>query len=233
MDQPDSIKDAFSKVKKDISDLRDQLIFLTEELIELKRTLNNSPNTPTQEPLNPTLLPQNPTHSDRYSDTPTHNLPLYGLKAQDSNVSIGNRGVPTDRQTDQQTNRHILQAQNPHTTTSLTSPQMAVSDIISSIDHLKNDLRSKFKLLTKQEMLVFSTIYQLEEEQFTVDYTLLAQKLKLSESSARDYVFKIAKKAPLIEKIKENNKKISLKIPLDLKKIASLQAILSLSQQQQ
>ncbi len=77
-------------------------------------------------------------------------------------------------------------------------------------------------------MLVFSTIYQLEEQGFIVDYPLLASKLSLSESSIRDYTLKIIKKGIPLLKNKENNKKITLSISLDLKKIASLNTILQL-----
>ena len=42
-------------------------------------------------------------------------------------------------------------------------------------------------------MLIFSTIYQLEEENITVDYPLLASKTTLSESSVRDYTQKLIK----------------------------------------
>jgi hypothetical protein len=63
---------------------------------------------------------------------------------------------------------------------------------------------------------------------FSVDYPSISQKLSLSESSIRDYVLKLAKKGIPIEKSKENNKKIYLKIEENFKKLASLQTILQL-----
>ena len=77
-------------------------------------------------------------------------------------------------------------------------------------------------------MEVFSTVYQLEEQGFTVDYPLLAQKLSLTESSIRDYIQKLIKKGTPIVKTKENNKRILIQISPDLKKIASLSAIYQL-----
>ena len=103
-----------------------------------------------------------------------------------------------------------------------------VSKILASLDTLKKDLRHKFKNLTKQEMLVFSTLYQLQEENFTVDYSIIASKLNLSESSIRDYIQRIIQKGIPIQKNKENNKKILLSLSEDFKKIASLQTILQL-----
>ena len=77
-------------------------------------------------------------------------------------------------------------------------------------------------------MAVFSAIYTFEEQGFVVDYSLISQKLGLSESSIRDYVHKIIKKGIPLLKSKENNKKVALSISQDLKKIASLQTILNL-----
>jgi len=103
-----------------------------------------------------------------------------------------------------------------------------VSDILNSLDSIKKDLRSKFKKLTSQEMLIFSAIYQLDEQGFSVDYPILAKKTSLTESSIRDYVQKLIKKGIPVDKTKENNKRITLSIPQDFKKIASLQTIISL-----
>jgi biotin operon repressor len=232
MDEKEQIKEAFTKVKEDIEELKDHLSFLTEELLEIKRTLDElKEQNQTDKEENPPFQQINPTHSK----TPTDNLSLKALKTPILDISIGNDGVPTDRQTNQQTDRHIpFKQENPiqNPTITLQKDKISqiehISSIIDSLDSIKKDLRTKFKHLTKQEMLIFSTLYQLEEEQFAVDYSVLSEKLQLSESSIRDYIQKIIKKGVPIEKIKENNKKILLKIPQDLKKIASLQTIMTL-----
>jgi len=71
-------------------------------------------------------------------------------------------------------------------------------------------------------------LYSLENEGNEVDYPLLSSKLKLSESSIRDYILKIQKKGIPITKEKLNNKRVILHISQDLKKIASLDTILKL-----
>jgi predicted transcriptional regulator len=105
---------------------------------------------------------------------------------------------------------------------------LQVSETLSQLDDLKKAIRQQFKVLTNQEMLVFSTLYQLEEQGFTVDYSLISQKLSLSESSIRDYILRIIKKGIPIQKTKENNKKVFLSISSDLKNIASLSTIIQL-----
>jgi Mn-dependent DtxR family transcriptional regulator len=78
-------------------------------------------------------------------------------------------------------------------------------------------------------MLVFSTIYQLEEQgNREITYKLLSKSLKLSESSIRDYVQRMINKGVSIQKEKVNNKKLLLTISPNLKKIASLPTIIQL-----
>jgi predicted transcriptional regulator len=82
--------------------------------------------------------------------------------------------------------------------------------------------------LTDQEILVFSILYQLEEETGFTDYKTIAQKLNLTESSIRDYIGRIIKKGIPVEKKRINNKNIRLTLSKNLKKIATLSTILQL-----
>ena len=77
-------------------------------------------------------------------------------------------------------------------------------------------------------MLVFSTIYQFEEQKIESTYKIISEKLELSQSSIRDYAQRIINKGIPIIKTKVDNKKIILSISQDLKKIASLSTILKL-----
>ncbi len=238
----DQIKQSFIRAKQDIQDLQSQLDSIKQDLNEIKQTLdsfasyilksNISTNTPTHNPTdaaeNQTIQQISPTHLNTPTHNLTDNLPLYSLKNPNTDISTGNQGVPTDRQTDRQTDQHIhLSEQKPQKSDPLNHLEK-VSEILDSLDDIKKDLRSKFKKLTSQEILVFSAIYQLQEQSLIVDYPSIASKLNLSESSIRDYTQKIIKKGIPIEKTKENNKKITLSIPEDLRKIASLQTILAL-----
>jgi predicted transcriptional regulator len=167
---------------------------------------------------------QNLSFSTHYN-TSIKNITLEDLKRQDISFSTGNRGVPTDRQTNQQTDRHIdfssKSGENP-------SPLENASKILDSPDNMKNEIRIRFKRLTEQELLVFSTIYQLDEEKGYSDYKILSEKLGLSESSIRDYIGRLIKKGIPVEKQKINNKTVNLTISHELKKLASLSTILKL-----
>jgi len=221
----DYIKDAFQKVKQDISSLSEQILLLKETLQNMNKELsllkkkeiipqNNQEKNNFSEnfiPTNPTQTPTNPTQ------TPTDNLSFKPLNTQNIPFSTGNEGVPTDRQTNQQTDR---QTEKPTLKDAF--------DVLDSLDSIKKEIRNKFKRITDQEFLVFSTIYQLSEKDNFVDYKSLSLKLNLTESSIRDYVGKLIKKGIPVEKTKINNKLIQLSISQNLKKIAPLPIIFQL-----
>ena len=101
-------------------------------------------------------------------------------------------------------------------------------EMLDSLDVLKKEIRLKFKRLTPQELLVFSTIYQLEEEEGFSNYKTLSLKLGLTESSLRDYVRRLILKGIPVEKSKIKNKEVHLFISKNLRKIAPLGTILKL-----
>ena len=225
----DPIKEAFKRIKEDISYLRD-------EIVEIKMKLDGQnlqkQTTPTDNSLK-TLTP-----TDRQTDQHSSDIqlnqkePLFSQKINDnSKSSIGNDGVPTDRQTDQQTDRHSQNTlqNNQNNRLDPISEFKQANEIMDSLDSIKKGIRLKFKSLTGQEMLVFSTLYGLEEQNNSqTTYKTLAKELKLSESSIRDYINKLTKKGVPIDKIRLNNKTVLLKISKDLKNVATLATIMRL-----
>jgi predicted transcriptional regulator len=231
----DPIKEAFTRIKEDILSLKEEVSALQTQIQDLSTRLVQT--TPTHN------LAEEPNSTHQHTNnqtTPTHNLAPEGLSSSNSSFSIGNRGVPTDRQTNQQTNPQIeisLQSShNPQTSPSVypdNFPQKdpisefkRANEVLSALDDLKKGIRAKFKDLTPQEMLVFSTLYALEEQKAPeITYKLIATQLNLSESSIRDYINKLSKKGVPIDKTRQNNKTILLTISQDLKNIASLETI--------
>ena len=217
----DYIKNSFERVKEDIFLLREEINLLKINFFETRDQLNDI-----TEILNELLQKQqldSSTHQQQIlmntTDTSTQKISFNPLKHQNTHISIGNEGVSTDRQTDRQTDKKAEIATN--------SIEEAAK-ILESLDNLKKEIRLKFKRLTNQEILVFSMIYQLEEEIGQSNYKILSQRLHLTESSIRDYVGRLIKKGIPVDKIKINNKSIQLKISDNLKKIATLSTILQL-----
>ncbi|MFH1307225.1 MAG: hypothetical protein ABIH72_00035 [archaeon] len=241
----DKLKEAFKKIKEDIFNLGSEITEIKQEISKL-----NSENHLLADILSELVAKiKTPTHSSPIPTTPTH-IPthqqsLEALESQNKGISTGNEGVPTDRQTNQQTDKYseipqISPQFTPQPSTNISpleEPKIQVksrdhldkaAEILSSLDGLKKEIRLKIKRLTPQEMATFSLLYQLDEQIIEVDYTLLSKHLSLSESSIRDYIGKIQRKGIPIIKEKLNNKRIILHISPDLKKIVSLSTILQL-----
>ena len=168
--------------------------------------------------------------STRHYGTTRRSIPCRIMKppyTTNSDISIGNRGVPTHKPTNQHTNQQTFN----YVQNTPNSDFKQASDILSSLDSIKKGIRLKFKRLTPQEMLVFSVLYTLEEQNHkNITHRIIATQTNLSESSIRDYINKLINKGVPIEKIKQNNKTINLKISQDLKNIANLATIQNLRQ---
>ena len=225
----DPIKEAFSKIKEDINILKNEILNLRTQLKETQTTpTHNQPN-----------ITQQTDKQAETQTTPTHKYIKETLYAPNSNSSIGNRGVPTDRQTNKQTDKQthnytqIRHKPNPNNNNlkpiDVKTDFEQANEILLSLDNIKRGIRLKFKRLTPQEMLIFSTLYSLEEQNIEkITYRALAEQLQLSESSIRDYINKLIKKGVPIDKIRQNNKIIILKISQNLKNIATLATIQNL-----
>src|SRR4030042_835267 len=220
----EKLKQSFFKVKEDISSLGQEITQIKQDIHKIKQFLDDFSTSTLRQ-----ITSTHPINSTHNSTVPQE---IKGLKSPNMNISIGNEGASTDRQTDRQTDILSLflskKAQNQENKTIESDLQKATS-ILDSLDTLKKQIRRKFKHLTNQEMLVFSTIYQLEEkDQSSANYKEIALKLRLSESSIRDYVRRIRNKGIPIKKNKINNKKLILSISGELKRVATLSTIIKL-----
>ena len=224
----DQIKEAFQKVKQEIRELQKEVVFLELVLAELKDEMGDMKFLLEEFRKKVRFLavsyPAQLKHNQIDPiENPADNIGFKPLKGKNIDISMGNEGVPTDRQTDRQTDRHIENIQKRQE-----NPIQDAAKILDSLDSLKKEIRLKFKRLTEKEMLVFSTLYQLDEEEKYADYRSLAQKLNLTESSIRDYVLRLINKGIPVEKKKINNKQIRLSISQNLKRVVSLSSILQL-----
>ena len=224
------VKEAFSKVKQDIEFLKEEMTNLRKDLIETRESLIDiceilKENSKKKEKETSTDRQMIKTNDPK---TSTDNMSEKPLNAQNLGISTGNEGVPTDRQTDRQTDQQTHNSSyNQEKEGEDNSIDNAIQ-ILESLDNLKKEIRLKFKRLTEKEVLVFSTLYQCSDEKGYTDYRELSEKLKLTESSIRDYVGRLIKKGIPLDKIKINNKMIHLSISPNLKKVASLSTILKL-----
>ena len=216
----EQIRSAFARAKQDIEFLKTEIIKINQEMHEIKQFLNDF--------VDSTLRHINSTYSATSTDTSTVPQEIEGLNSPNLSSSIGNEGVSTDRQTLRQTDNYI-ENKGISPISSIDSDIQKATDILDSLDQIKKEIRLKFKKITNQEMAVFSTIYQLEEQnKQPTTYRETALKLGLSESSIRDYVQRMINKGIPIKKQKINNRKIILSISNELKRIATLNTIIQL-----
>ena len=248
-----SLVNEISSIKSDISDLKNQISSLLNsinnlnlEFFSLNSAFQSQKNQEKQEKsekkpefyaenllINPTDVPTHikniPTHSPTPTDIIEENPYNEGKENFQREEAIRHYKNPYSDQ-EISSKQEFLPEISPQVQPKTLSQNLKdASQIIDSLDDIKKEIRLKIKAMTSQEMLVFSTIYQLEQ-QFPegVEYKHIASRLKLSESSIRDYTQKLISKGIPVEKLKLNNKKILLRISSELKEIAPLSTILKL-----
>ena len=143
---------------------------------------------------NPTIAPNTQTHSSTHSSTDLRHIP--------------------------EKLRHFDTSTNKFDTK--TQQKTQISDLTKLMESLKSDLKKKFQALTKQEFYIFSVLFTLDKTQNQVTYQDLAIQTRLTSSSIRDYVQRIIKKGIPLLKEKINNRLTVLKIPPELRNLATL-----------
>ena len=220
----DQIRSAFTNVRQDMDFLANEITQIKQQITEIKQFLDDFSTS--------TLRHKNATHLATSTHNTTVPQEIGGLKYPNLDSSIGNEGASTDRQTDTSTDtstHNLLKIPENQENKTIESDIEKATNILDSLDALKKQIRLKFKRVTQQEMLVFSTIYQLEEQvPNTVTYKEIALKLGLSESSIRDYVQRMMNKGIPIKRHKINNKTLILSISSELKRVATLSTIIKL-----
>jgi len=192
----EEIKEVLKYLFVEINSIKNELFLLKQDLSFLK---GNSPTNSSSIPTKPIL-------------TSTSILPFKPLNPKILSISTGNKGVPTDRQTNQQTDKTSFFMRNSDTFSQ-------AENLIDNLSFIKGEIRNLFKRLTNQEFIVLLTIFEIKEKNLSCDYKILSEKLNLSESSIRDYVGKIIKKGIPIEKTKVNNKTILLSLSSSFQKL--------------
>lgn len=234
------LKEAFTKVKQDMQALQHQIDQIHQKLDNINRTLFRQ-----------TDRQQNQTNLDTSTDISTHEMPLESSYLQYQQISTGNEGVSTDRQTIRQTDKRSNYEQNldknqieknqnsqekqqkfaQSIEKNQQNPYNKATEAIRVLETIQRNIVTQIGNVTPQEFAVLTHIYQHNLQETPVDYRRLAQEFGLSESSIRDHVKGLITKGIPIEKMKHNNKKITLKLAENLTKVASLDALLTLREQ--
>lgn len=145
------------------------------------------------------LIAQNSSFKEEEPEKPPEipEIPINSPPLEEKKVSKGNEGVYS-----------FIHSFNSHSTV------------------IHSDTKLFLSKLTKQEILTFLTLFQLEEEQPTVTYTDLARKLNLSEGCIRTYISALIKKGAPVLKQHYNNKLVILLIPKEFRELRPKQLII-------
>ena len=105
----------------------------------------------------------------------------------------------------------------------------AQKDILDeNFQAFKVNLNQAFSRLSKQELKVFLSIYQLEGGSQGASYSELAEKMGLTETCIRAYISSLFKKGLPLVKTKINNKKTMITIKQDFKILNLKERIINL-----
>ncbi len=145
------------------------------------------------EKLKEALILQNKSNSTLKEDVGYLKQLSNELRSKISTISIGNRRVDDDDQR-----------------------SMTMNDNAKQLRFL---LENKFRSLTDREFSVFMAIYQLEEEQGTVTYQDMANKLNISGSNLRNHVLSLINKGIPVGKERLFNGKTTFFIKKELRNL--------------
>ncbi len=95
----------------------------------------------------------------------------------------------------------------------------ATQDPFETLSVGKKEFTRKFGTLTRQEIMTFLAVYQLEEDYGKVTYSDVAKKLKLTEGCIRTYVSGLMRKGIPVVKNKMNNKLVLLSVSPEFKEL--------------
>ncbi len=133
--------------------------------------------------------------------------------------SNGNEGVANSQQQPTANNRR-------QSSTMIDNPQQPT---MLPLQALKESLDSTFRSLTDREFSVFMALYTLDKEKGgNIGYSELSQQLNLSESTVRDFINILLRKNIPIQKDRYFNKKVSLSIKEEFRKLDLYQNLLKL-----
>jgi hypothetical protein len=223
-EKEEKLREAFAKIKKDMDFLRQEINNIKQDLGDLIHLITRS------------------THPQQFD---TQNGKIKGIKPYKA-ISTGNDGVPADSQQTFDTSEipeieeKPLQKEQetkettPETPQTSEAPQrLSLRQLKKVVDNFTEDLKIKFKSLSKQEFFVFSLVYNLDIQGQKPDYKTIAIKAGLTESSVRDYISRLIHKGIPLKKEKINNKSIVILVPDELKSLATLDNLTRLKQYNQ
>jgi len=93
---------------------------------------------------------------------------------------------------------------------------------------IKNRLNFTFSKLSKQELKVFLTVYQLEDENIDTSYRNIAERMDLSEHCIRSHIHSLFRKNVPLYKVRINNKLTHIFVDKDFRSLNLKEKLINL-----
>jgi len=214
---------AFLRIKEEIKDLESQFSTLKEALsiqnnvlIELVRKLTSieEKNEKFFASKRNKRANQSINHLNTYKNETLNQGENICLE-EDLRGSIGNKGV-------KERLSHVKQGKEQ-----TFEPKKENKERKSVFRLARDTLDKTFNKISKQELKVFLTIYQLEEDHSETSYRGIAEKMDLTEHCIRAHICSLFKKKVPLYKVKLNNRLILLFVDKDFKSLNLKQKLIN------
>ena len=223
----DQIKTAFSKVKQEMQLISNEIKELKNEITESKLIINDILNrlnslekTTKEQKINSS------TGNDRANQSINHliNQSITNQSINQSNIPI-NAKYEGFRQTSEKKGVDHLINQSPINQSFDQSINQSQEE---KLKDLTLDISKTFLSLSKQELKLFLTIYQLEDENIEPSYKNISIKMQLSEHCIRGHLSSLLRKNTPINKKRLNNHTNLLSISKEFRNLNLKQKLINL-----
>ena len=223
----DQLKIAFYKVKQDITYLSEELNILKDKLKEQKNEIKDLINE--IKSLNTTILDLKnniSTGNNGVNQSINHLINQSIINQSDNHLNMPEMPINTDKpqnkgreEANQSFNQSINQQSTNHLINQIQERQLkGVTEEINKV----------FSSLSKQELKLFLTIYQLEDDGIGVSYKAISLKMQLSEHCIRSHLSSLLRKNTPIVKKRMNNHTNLLSISKEFRALNLKQRLINL-----
>src|SRR3989344_679011 len=234
-----SIKNAFSKVKEDINQISEEFSSLKALLVAQKDEINNlkAKLNLLEKTIND-LKNHISTGNDGVNQSINHLINQSINQSSDEKTPNSSKWLKNeDKRPYDDNNDHLdhplfhekILNQSINQSPNNQSFNQSLNQMQKNpIKQLTNDINKVFLALSKQELKLFLTVYQFEEDGLEPSYRAIGDKMQLSEHCIRSHISAMFRKNIPLTKKRLNNKMILIFIPPDFKALNLKQKIINL-----
>jgi hypothetical protein len=200
-----NIKNSFLKVKQDFAEFTNELESIKKQLLANSELLNQLiTRLDTIEKAQKEAKNSVSTGNEGVNQSINHlinqsitNQSLNQSLDQNQSINVKNDEITRNEGVNQSFNQSINHQSFNHLINQ-TAQEMSIKEVT-------NDINKTFLMLSKQELKLFLTIYQLEDEGLEASYKNVSQRMQLSEHCIRSHLSSLLKKNVPILKRRMNN----------------------------